>query len=448
MNISQKQQILDVIQSFKSNDFESAFVKKYSNTATIDSVQAGDYTVAELLALAQKAVLKLESRLQSEDWQILPLTQNLNEYGPVNLHSLLIHLTRHLTNAMYPQSATQIKALVYYEIQNGFWNMPQKIELGIRESSLDKLEQRASLMMKHIEERQNNINLLIDEVNSVKGELQRFSQEKKQEYHAIRQNHEESGRLLADIKNKEALAAREHTNITKINEQCDKVLKTLQEEQNAAKKQQAEINQQNADIQAANQQLKEEINDDLTQIRKTYDETTKYKEDIAKMMGFIADGTLAHSFHEQRKRKIWGIVIWGVCTGLSLIGLIGWIYAVFTYWPANTGNEWANIIINAIKSSPLAFLFGFALTHLAKNCNIKEEYAYREAIALTLTAYMEQLEHEDNPDKKSLLLQTVEKLYTKPILSGDESKSPIKIDSKDFTDIMSKLTDAVSAIKK
>lgn len=448
MNISQKQQILDVIQSFKSNDFESAFVKKYSNTATIDSIQAGDYTVAELLALAQKAVLKLENRLQSEDWQILPLTQNLNEYGPVNLHSLLIHLTRHLANAMYPQSATQIKALVYYEIQNGFWNTPQKIELGIRESSLDKLEQRASLMMKHIEERQNNINLLINEVNSIKEELQRFSQEKRQEYQAIRQNQEESGRLLADIKNKEALAAREHTNITKINEQCDKVLQNLIEEQNAAKKQQAEINQQNADIQAANQQLKEEIDTDLAQIRETYNTTTKYKEDIAKMMGFIADGTLAHSFHEQRKRKIWGIVIWGVCTGLSLIGLIGWIYAVFTYWPANTGNEWANIIINAIKSSPLAFLFGFALTHLAKNCNIKEEYAYREAIALTLTAYMEQLEHEDNPDKKKLLLQTVEKLYSKPILSGDESKSPIKIDSKDFTDMMSKLTDAISAIKK
>lgn len=324
----------------------------------------------------------------------------------------------------------------------------KKIELGIRESSLDNLEQRASLMMKHIEERQNNINLLINEVNSIKEELQRFSQEKRQEYQAIRQNQEESGRLLADIKNKEALAAREHTNITKINEQCDKVLQNLIEEQNAAKKQQAEINQQNADIQAANQQLKEEINSDLTQIRETYNTTTKYKEDIAKMMGFIADGTLAHSFHEQRKRKIWGIVIWGVCTGLSLIGLIGWIYAVFTYWPANTGNEWANIIINAIKSSPLAFLFGFALTHLAKNCNIKEEYAYREAIALTLTAYMEQLEHEDNPDKKKLLLQTVEKLYTKPILSSDESKSPIKIDSKDFTDIMSKLTDAISAIKK
>ena len=50
--------------------------------------------------------------------------------------------------------------------------------------------------------------------------------------------------------------------------------------------------------------------------------------------------------------------------------------------------------------------------------------------------------------KKKLLLETVEKLYTKPILSTDEMKSPIKIDSKDFADLMGKLTDAISTIKK
>ena len=85
---------------------------------------------------------------------------------------------------------------------------------------------------------------------------------------------------------------------------------------------------------------------------------------------------------------------------------------------------------------------------ISKNHNIKEEYAYREAVALTLTAYMEQLDKEENNDKKKLLLDTVEKLYTKPILSTDEMKSPIKIDSKDFADLMGKLTDAISTIKK
>lgn len=448
MNLSQQQQILDAIQDFESKDFVSAFANKYKNTATIDSVQVDDYTLAELLALSQKAIYRLKDRLQSEDWQVLPMSQNLNEYGFVNLHSAVRQITRNLMTAMYSQAATQIKALVYFEMQNGFWNIPQKIDLGIRESSLSKLEQRAALVMKHIEERQNSINQLIADANSMKEELQLFRKEKRQEYHIIRQNQEESGELLANIKKQEALAEQNYNLITKINDQCDTVLKSLKEEQNAVKKQQVEINQKHEEIQTANQQLKEEIDADLTQIRETYKETTKYKEEIAKMMGFIADGTLAHSFHEQRKRKLWGIGIWGFCTALSLVGLVVWIYVVFTHWSANTGNEWANIIINAIKSSPLAFLFGFALTHLAKNCNIKEEYAYREAVALTLTAYMEQLENEENSDKKTLLLQTIEKLYTKPILSNDEAKSPIKISTKDFTDVMAQLTEAVKAIKQ
>lgn len=448
MNLSQRQQILDAILNFEKRNFEVAFTQKYKNTATIDSVQAGDYTIAELLALSRKSVQRLKVRLQSDDWQVLPFTQNLNEYGPVNLHSLLIHITNYLSSATYPQAANQIKALVYYEIQNGFWYIPQKVELGIRESSLSKLEQRASLMMTHIEERQGKINQLIDDINSLREELNEFGKEKNKEYQILRRNQDESERVLAAIRNKEELAAVGHNNIVKLNELCDKVLKQLQDEQDTAKQQQAEIDKQNKEIQDAHQQLKEELSSDLTNIRETYETTTKYKEEIAKMMGFIADGTFAHSFHEHRKRKIWGIVIWGVCTTLSLAGLVAWIYAVFTYWPANTGNEWANIIINAIKSSPLAFLFGFALTHLAKNCNIKEEYAYREAVALTLTAYMEQLEGEGNIDKKQLLLKTVEKLYTKPILSSDESKSLIKINTKDFTELMTKLTDAINAIKR
>ena len=448
MNLSQKQQVLEAIHSFEAVDFETAFAQKYKDTATMESVQAGDYSVADLLALGKKAVRQLNERLQNDDWQVLPFVQNLNEYVIANLYIHIINIRKNLQAGAYPPAANQIKALVYYEIHNGFWNQPQKIELGIRESSLTKLEQRAALMMAHIEERQTKINQLIDDVNSLKEGLDEFRNEKKQEFQTIRRNQEESGRLLADIKKQEALAEQNYKIITQINEQCDNVLKKLQDERDAAKQQQTEIDKQNKEIQTAHQQLKDELSADLIRIRETRDTTTKYKEEIAKMMGFIADGTLAHSFHEQRERKIKGIKIWGVCTVLSLVALVAWIYAVFTYWPANTGNEWANIIINAIKSSPLAFLFGFALTHLAKNCNIKEEYAYREAVALTLTAYMEQLDGEENPDKKQLLLKTVEKLYTKPILSSDESKSPIKINTKDFTDIMAQLTEAVKAIKQ
>lgn len=448
MNLSQKQQVLDAIHSFEAVDFETAFAQKYKDTATMESVQAGDYSVADLLALGKKAVRQLNERLQNDDWQVLPFVQNLNEYVIANLYIHIINIRKNLQAGAYPPAANQIKALVYYEIHNGFWNQPQKIELGIRESSLAKLEQRAALMMAHIEERQSKINQLIDDVNSLKEGLDEFRNEKKQEFQTIRRNQEESGRLLADIKKQEALAAAGQNNIVKVTEQCDNVLKKLQEERDAAKKQQAEISKQNEEIQTANQQLKEEINTDLTKIQETYNTTTKYKEDIAKMMGFIADGTLAHSFRAQYDNKTTAIKGWGWCVGLSLIVLVGWIYVVFNYLSATTEYEWINLIINGIKSSPIAFFFGFALNQFSKAYNVREEYAYREAVALTLTAYMEQLEGEENLDKKQLLLNTVEKLYTKPILSSNESKSPIKINTKDFTDIMAQLTEAVKAIKQ
>lgn len=448
MNLTQKQQLLNVIQTFEKNDYEVAFVNKYKDTATIDSVQAGDYTVAELLALSKKAINQLKDRLESEDWQILPMSSNLNEYGMQNVQTLIISLTRFLITCQYPQAAQQIKALVYYEIINGFWVFPQKIDLGIRESSLAKLEQRASLMMTHIEERQNNINKLIEEVNTVKKNLIDFQQEKTNSFQTLQRNQVASNQLYTEIENVRTQANVQQDTIKDITEQCNNILKKLRAEQDTALEQQKNIQQQQEEIQNANDQLKQGIDADSIKVKETYEATEKYKDEIAKMMGFIADGTLSHSFHQHKQEATKSMYWWIGGAILSLLALVGWIYLVFTNWPANTGNEWANIVINAIKSSPLAFLFGYALKQISKNHNIKEEYAYREAVALTLTAYMEQLDKEENNDKKKLLLETVEKLYTKPILSTDEMKSPIKIDSKDFADLMGKLTDAINTIKK
>lgn len=448
MNLTQKQQLLNAIQTFEKNDYEVAFVNRYKDTATIDSVQAGDYTVAELFALSKKAINQLKDRLESEDWQVLPMSSNLNEYGMQNVQTLIISLTRFLITCQYPKAAQQIKALVYYEIINGFWVFPKKIDLGIHDSSLAKLEQRASLMMTHIEERQNNINKLIEEVNTVKKNLIDFQQEKTKSFQTLQRNQAASNQLYTEIENVRTQANVQQDTIKDITEQCNNILKKLRAEQNTALEQQKNIQQQQEEIQNANDQLKQKIDADSVKVKETYEATEKYKDEIAKMMGFIADGTLGHSFNKRKKIATLSSAFWIFVTAISLCALVGWIYAVFTYWPANTGNEWANIVINAIKSSPLAFLFGYALKQISKNHNIKEEYAYREAVAVTLTAYMEQLDKEENLDKKKLLLDTVEKLYTKPVLSSEELKSPIKIDSKDFAELMGKLTDAISTIKK
>jgi hypothetical protein len=178
MNLSQRQNILNTIESFEKADFETAFVQRYKDTATIDSVSAADYTVAELFALARKSVVQLQNRLNTDDWQVLPLTQNLNEYGNLNLNNIIASITTNLNSCNYNNASFYIKALVYYEMLNDFWIIPKRIDLGIRENTLSKLEQRTALIMAHTEERQKKINELIDEIEKIKESL--LSRKRKQ----------------------------------------------------------------------------------------------------------------------------------------------------------------------------------------------------------------------------------------------------------------------------
>lgn len=135
MNLSQKQNILDIIESFEKTDFETAFANKYRDTATIDSISASDYTVAELFTLSRKSVEQLKKRLNADDWQVLPITQSLNEYGNVSINNVIVNITNHLINCNYNHAAISIKTLVYYEMLNGFWVVPKRIDLGVRENT-------------------------------------------------------------------------------------------------------------------------------------------------------------------------------------------------------------------------------------------------------------------------------------------------------------------------
>lgn len=447
MNLSQKQSILNTIESFEKADFVTAFAQKYKDTATIDSVSASDYSVAELFNLARKSVDKLKNRLNADDWQVLPLTQNLNEYGNVNINNYVANITNRLNSCNYNEAAGFIKALVYYEMLNDFWNIPKRIELGVRENTLSKFEQRTALLMTHAEERQKKINDLIEEIEKIKESLVTFKTEKVTEFTMLKQNQSESNTLLSDIKNLKGQADNTYSTINTINTQCDAVLKKLKEEQESIDKQQKEIYRQNEEIDATNKRLSDEVASESAKVKEAFETVTIHKDEVAKMMGYIADGTLSHSFNRRKQEVTQNVRWWGFWTFLSLLVLIVWIYVVFTYFPAKTSNEWVNVIINSVKSSPLAFMFGYALTQLSRGRSIKEEYAYKEAVALTLTAYLEQLDGEDNADKKKLLLQTVEKLYTKPITEKGEPSSPIKISSKDIKEIVTSLTEAVKMMK-
>ena len=163
------------------------------------------------------------------------------------------------------------------------------------------------------------------------------------------------------------------------------------------------------------------------------------------MMGYIADGTLSHSFNKRKEDLATQITKWFWASVIIAILAIGWVCAVFFWVGANTGNEWANILINGIKSSPLFFLLGFAISQYQKERNLMEEYAFRESVAVTLTAYLEQMPEKGDEEKRKLLLSTVEQLYTKPVIANKEY-GLLKFDSKDLSETSKTLKELVEAL--
>lgn len=90
-------------------------------------------------------------------------------------------------------------------------------------------------------------------------------------------------------------------------------------------------------------------------------------------------------------------------------------------------------------------MLGFALAQYQKERNLLEEYAFRESVAVTLTAYLEQMPEKEDEDKRKMLMSTVEQLYTKPVIANKEYDL-LKIDTKDISESAKTLKEVVATI--
>lgn len=445
MNQSQRQNILNAIQSFETTDFDTPLASRYRDQGPLEAIIVGDYSVLEALALARKVVRQLKARLNSDDWQILPILQNMPEYGHVNVENSLNNIKNFLSQADYSAAILHIKALVFYQMSYGFWNIPEKIDLGIRESSLRKLEDKIQAISQTTLQKYQDSDNLINNLKKKQDILTQWISEKNKEYQALKDNQAESNTIIANIRNTESHTKQLSTSIEAAKQKADTSINEFSANLKIVSEQ---ITSSQNLIEKANSEL-EEINQTsaecLKSVKKNLDETNADVTEIKKMMGYIGDGTLGHSFN-QRQQKINRKANFWLATSLVLFfATIAWIIIVFTVFDPPTQIVWANILINAIKSSLVVFAFGYALNEYGKERNLQEEYAFRESVALTLTAYLNKLETCEKDEMKKLLMDTIEKLYTKPVISSKEYKL-MKPDLKEIGDMVKPIAEAIKPI--
>ena len=127
-----------------------------------------------------------------------------------------------------------------------------------------------------------------------------------------------------------------------------------------------------------------------------------------------------------------------------------WIVIVFTCLLPHFTNEWLNIMISILKTSPAFILLGFVFSQYKKERNLQEEYAFKSAVAMTLTAYSEMLSESDDPkniSRQQMLLKSIEMVYNQPQIYPAKSEPLFSFNTKSLKETIETLSEAVKNIK-
>ncbi|MBK8855717.1 MAG: hypothetical protein IPN10_16835 [Saprospiraceae bacterium] len=199
--------------------------------------------------------------------------------------------------------------------------------------------------------------------------------------------------------------------------------------------------------------LKSSLDSAKTNMDKTKGDLTfieSKKKEIETLTGMAADGSLGSKFNQRKIDLTTSVNYWTLAVIIVTILAAGWIYIVFVVLNAGLSNEWINLLVNVIKTSPAFILVGFVFSRYSKERTLQEEYAFKSAIAMTLTAYSQMLEAEDsdeNISRQQMLLRSIEMIYTQPRLYNEKTESLSLNVVKQLKETVDTLTESVKNIK-
>ncbi|MBS1684575.1 MAG: hypothetical protein JSS76_07475 [Bacteroidetes bacterium] len=167
------------------------------------------------------------------------------------------------------------------------------------------------------------------------------------------------------------------------------------------------------------------------------------KNEIDNLTGQAADGALGHTFNKRtadlkKNSQTW---MWAVI--FSGVVLVIWLFVIFYFLAPQSGNVWLDFLINIARSSPGWLLIGFCISQYTKERNLEEEYAFKAAVAMTISAYTDKL----GSGKDEMLRESTQKVYELPSSLIDKHKTPESLIPKNLAETIKALGEAIKSAK-
>lgn len=451
MNINQKQIVEQILEEIKAINIEEMLINANPTETDFNKINIGKYSATEFLFLFNKMVNQLDDELKNGLGFLLPFTENYsNDFGSVNLQSNLNTIKSYLNSNQFAAIEPLLDSLIHYQIKNGFWNKSEVMSHPIDSEELKKQKTVINLNQKAIEKNLQSYEELKINLDTTASDFNEFIAEKKVELIEITNLLSTANNQLAEINTVVSNSSNKDTEI-------DGILKNIKDKVTTVSESITEYEADFTSIKKDNSELKIELEtsianalEDLKKSKEGIGFIESNREEIVRLTGMAADGALGSKFDQRQYVLNKGLNFWKWAIPVMTILAGGWVVIVFTYLVPNFKDEWVNILVSILKTSPAFILLGFVFSQYKKERNLQEEYAFKSAVAMTLTAYSEMLSNadvEDNTSRQQMLLKSIEMVYNQPQIHPLKSERLFSFNTKDLKETVGTLTDAVKNIK-
>lgn len=452
MNISQKQSILSEIETMQGFDFDQMIISQFPENTEFNSIMFGKYNVLEFKSLFYKTLTQLKQELENGLGLMLPNQENFhNDFGSVTLDSDMLNLRTYVSNINSRNDAAVIlEKIVYYQIRQGFWDKSQIKFHDVNTGKISAAQEQIELVQKGLSANLEAFSSLKTAFETKVEEVTTFLATKQQEMVEV-------NRLLTE-------ATASNTKITELvsassnkDTEIDGILKNIKDKVGTVTESITEYQSTFTTIQTEATTLKEQLQNTITDSLQKLEKAKEgiefvesNRSEIVRLTGMAADGSLGSKFDQRQVALSDGLSFWKwgvpVVTVLSII----WVIIVFTFLPAHTDTVWINLLINLLKTSPAFILMGFVFSQYGKERNLQEEYAFKSAVAMTLTAYSGMLEKNDseaNKTRQEMLLKSIQQVYMQPRIHPEKPDKIYSMNGKHLKEAIQTLSEAVKNVK-
>jgi hypothetical protein len=456
MNLEQSKIVSTQIENLLKSDIDKKIAEFYKDQSEIEKIQISRLNIAEFISLTKRVLKQIEKEVASENRFALPFTHNVLEVGQLNLDQAISTLNSQISSNQLASAENYLFWLIQYAINNGFYDKSKYKTYPVEVLKIQEQKDRIDLLNENFQNLNESYKNLVQELNTTKSNIDSYYIKKQEELQLITENLSSSTNNNNQINDLLNLSNINYTKVSGILEHVEKEklrIEKLNSDTNAKFEELTSLYSNTLkELQTSDTLYKgnnEKFNKRLEFVESKTDYFNERNEYLDILIGREVGASLFETF-KQRKTELnkpiifwrWAVMILGALTFIVVLGIFTNMFGLIG--TLQSSYSWELIVVNFVKSTPFFFLLYYAISQYNKERNFQEEYAFKSASALTIKAYADILNENNNKDE--LILKAVYNVYKSPTYNSQKNSS--KKDINNITDLLAQAVDKASEILK